>query len=189
MINQIVIQGKITPMLDTSPFPLYMVTAESVNLPSFITYGAPEMATDTERWWVVQSNTDPRTMEEERFLFYYPEQWILAFKMQKIQGVGWKKAAGILYANKWAAVNKHLAAGAFDQLSEMKGFKTKIGKKVIAEVFKVEEPKGIALDEDAVTGLKVMGYPVTEAKNKVSAVMKADPNLKTDQIIKEALKR
>jgi holliday junction DNA helicase RuvA len=120
----------------------------------------------------------------------------MALLMATVDKVGVKTAVKILAATSYLDVQKLIDAGDRESFKKLPGIGPKTGEKLIAVLF-VDRPiqpesvkaKQILVDEDAVKGLRRLGYQIERAREAVSQAMTTRPDVATTQdILRAALK-
>ncbi len=115
-----------------------------------------------------------------------------------VSGVGPNTARMILSSLSPAELETVIAGGNDKMLKSVKGIGAKTAQRIIVDLKDKIKPTSLTLDntvtfnqevsEEALAALVMLGFPQNVSQKCVSKLLKDDPNLKVEQVIKAALK-
>ena len=118
-----------------------------------------------------------------------------------VSGIGPKTAIQMLSAINATELKNRIASGEVDLLTAVPGIGAKTAKRIIIELKekfnKVSSKFDMPIEgndsdprfKDAYDALIILGYKSAETKMVISNIIDKDNNIKTEEIIKEALKK
>lgn len=163
---------------------------------SLHTYQALQGKTTVRLHTRVQTKEDGQTL----FGFAHPDERSLFDALNGVPGVGGSVALALLSAHPAATLQRMLVSGDTGALKRVKGVGTKTAERLVLElkdklgaVPGSEAGSGLVLGggavrSEALQALATLGYPRPQVTEKVDTLLRSDPNLTVEALIKAVLR-
>lgn len=132
------------------------------------------------------------------FGFFEKAERELFLLLISVSGVGPNTARMIVSSYSTVELQTIIASGNDKLLKSVKGIGAKTAQRIIIDLKDKIKPTGITLEtiatphsavmDEALSALVMLGFPQNVSQKCVTAILKDDPSLKVEQVIKAALK-